>query len=208
MEKRPKLPTPFDSQPSDTKGRIMVAASQVFTELGYARATTRQIAAAAGVTEVTLFRHFGSKENLFTSILEAFGAPQINREIEKRLSGDYRQDLLMIGDLYLRVMLERADLIRLMLCEAAHFPEARHLVAENPRRLRQTLASYFERQMAAGVIGKTHPQALAQAFIGMFFAYATTEAILHEGSSLKLALGELVELFVGVFVEGTARGDG
>jgi AcrR family transcriptional regulator len=201
--KLPDLPSPFDAQPEDTRGRIMAAAAQVFAGQGYARATTRQIAAAAGVTEVTIFRHFGSKENLFTSILEAFGAPQINRLIEARLSGDCRQDLRMIGGLYLHFMLERADLIRLMLCEAAHFPEARRLAAQNPRHLRQTLAAYFKRQMAAGAMRQNHPEALAQAFIGMFFAYATTEGILHQGLTPHLSPEEIVELFVGLFIEGT-----
>ena len=204
---QPKLPTPFTLQPKDTKERIMLAASQVFAEQGYARATTREIAAAAGVTEVTLFRHFGSKENLFTAILEAFGAPPINEAIEARLSGDYRQDLLLIGKLYMSVMLERADTIRLMLCEAAHFPEARRLIAQNPRQLRKMLAGYFERQMAAGKIRKMHPEALAQAFMGMFFAYATTESILNEGISPQLSMDELVEQFVEVFVEGVGTRD-
>jgi len=46
----------------------MQAASDLFANKGYAGTTTRSIAETAGVNEVTLFRHFGSKENLFTII--------------------------------------------------------------------------------------------------------------------------------------------
>ncbi|MEH2385114.1 MAG: helix-turn-helix domain-containing protein, partial [Nostoc sp.] len=45
-----------------TRTRLIEAASQVFASLGVQGATTREIARVAGVNEVTLFRHFASKE--------------------------------------------------------------------------------------------------------------------------------------------------
>lgn len=50
-------------QPS-ARERILQAAERVFAQYGPAGATTRRIAEEAGVNEVTLFRHFGSKEVL------------------------------------------------------------------------------------------------------------------------------------------------
>jgi len=44
---------------------ILEAARSTFAEKGYARATTREIAARAAVAEVLLFRKFGSKAKLF-----------------------------------------------------------------------------------------------------------------------------------------------
>ena len=44
---------------------ILEAARSTFAEKGYARTTTREIAARAGVAEVLLFRRFGSKAKLF-----------------------------------------------------------------------------------------------------------------------------------------------
>jgi AcrR family transcriptional regulator len=44
---------------------ILEAARRTFSEKGYARTTTREIAARAGVAEVLLFRRFGSKAKLF-----------------------------------------------------------------------------------------------------------------------------------------------
>ena len=48
--------------------RLLDAAARVYAETGYRGATTRRIAQEAGVNEITLFRHFGSKTTL---ILEA-----------------------------------------------------------------------------------------------------------------------------------------
>ena len=57
-------------RPTDTEGAILQAAMMLFAEKGFSATTTRQIALAAGVNEVTLFRHFRSKQELFHRILE------------------------------------------------------------------------------------------------------------------------------------------
>jgi AcrR family transcriptional regulator len=51
--------------PGEIQRLILDAARQSFTERGYARSTTRDIAARADVAETLLFRNFGSKANLF-----------------------------------------------------------------------------------------------------------------------------------------------
>lgn len=194
-----------ESQVDDTRQRILQAAAQVFADQGYARATTRALAAAAGVNEVTLFRHFGSKENLFAAVIDAYAAPALTASLEAQLSGDYRRDLLTMAHQVLEVMLERRDAVRLMLCESAHFPELREVLAQNPRQLRQALARYLERQMARGRVRPGHAEAMAQAFWGMFFAYAIGLGILAEPVQPELSTADLVTQFVDIFVEGTIQ---
>jgi AcrR family transcriptional regulator len=48
---------------------LLSAGRQVFSERGYARASTREIAERAGIAETLLFRNFGSKAQLYTSIM-------------------------------------------------------------------------------------------------------------------------------------------
>ena len=59
---------PADTRP--TRERLLDAASVVFARDGLSAATTREIAHAAGVNEVTLFRLFQNKKNLLTAVLE------------------------------------------------------------------------------------------------------------------------------------------
>ena len=56
---------------TDSRERILDAARKVFAEHGSTGATTRRIAEEAGVNEVTLFRQFGSKENLLEEAARA-----------------------------------------------------------------------------------------------------------------------------------------
>jgi AcrR family transcriptional regulator len=55
--------------------RILTAAQELFAEHGYRATTTKQISLRANVAEPTLFRHFGSKADLFeATILEPFSS--------------------------------------------------------------------------------------------------------------------------------------
>ncbi|MGD9894890.1 MAG: TetR/AcrR family transcriptional regulator [Dehalococcoidia bacterium] len=53
----------------ETEERILDAAARVFAETGFRGATTRRIAEAAGVNEVTLFRRFPTKDALIVAAL-------------------------------------------------------------------------------------------------------------------------------------------
>jgi AcrR family transcriptional regulator len=192
-----------DSGADDTRRRILLAAAQVFAEKGYARASTRTLADAAGVNEVTLFRHFGSKKNLFAAIVDEYAAPALATTLEAQLTWDYRQDLLMMGKQVLGLLLKRRDSMRLMLCEAEHFPEVRDVVAQNPRRLRQVLSVYLRQQIERGIVRPLHAEAAAQAFWGMFFGYSISLWLLDESIQPELTSEEIVEQFVTTFVDGT-----
>jgi AcrR family transcriptional regulator len=50
--------------------QLLDAAAELFAKEGYARATTAQLAKAAGVTEPIIYRHFASKRDLFVALIE------------------------------------------------------------------------------------------------------------------------------------------
>lgn len=191
----------------ETRARIIQAAARVFAEKGYSRATTRALAAAAGVNEVTLFRHFGSKKNIFAAVTERFAGPALTAALEAQLTGDYRQDLLLMGRGVMKLLIERQHALRLMLCEAAHFPEVREIMAQNPRQLFQLLARYLRQQMEKGQVRPGHPEAMARAFWGMFFSYTVSLGLLTEPISPELSADQLVTHFVDLFVDGTVSRD-
>ena len=60
----------FKPGASETHRRLLEAAARVFARSGLEGATTREIAREAGVNEVTLFRHFQSKEKLLAAVLQ------------------------------------------------------------------------------------------------------------------------------------------
>lgn len=57
---------------TEKQQRVLEAAITLFAEKGYASTSTSEIAKAAEVAEGTIFRHFGSKENLLFSVIMPF----------------------------------------------------------------------------------------------------------------------------------------
>lgn len=57
-------------QQKPTRARILDAAHDLMLTIGLARATTKEIAKAAGCSEAALYKHFASKEELFVAVLQ------------------------------------------------------------------------------------------------------------------------------------------
>jgi AcrR family transcriptional regulator len=58
---------------AQTRERLLGAARVAFARRGYHGTTTAEIAAAAGCSEPTLFKHFGSKQALLVAAIHATG---------------------------------------------------------------------------------------------------------------------------------------
>jgi AcrR family transcriptional regulator len=61
----------------ETRARLIEAAIAVVHEVGYAHASTRAIARAAGVAEGTIYRHFPDKSALFFAAVMEANAPLV-----------------------------------------------------------------------------------------------------------------------------------
>src|SRR5580658_6345824 len=82
-----------------TDATMFDAALSVLAQRGYAGATTRRIAEAAGINEVTLFRRFGDKRQLMLAAIHA----TISRLASDGLTatGDLEADLIRVVEYYL-----------------------------------------------------------------------------------------------------------
>ncbi len=105
-----------------TRQRLLDAAARVFAEHGLAGATTRAIAEAAGVNEVTLFRHFHTKDGLLAAVVgQNFGAEApAPADPPPPVTSDLRADLLAHAERYWRVLSINLPLVRTMIGEIQH----------------------------------------------------------------------------------------
>nr|WP_243686887.1 helix-turn-helix domain-containing protein [Methanobacterium formicicum] len=76
---------------SKTEQKFLDAALEIFAEKGYKGATTRLIAQKAGFSELTLFRKFKTKENLFNSVL-IHNIEKVKADMTKALEANISTD--------------------------------------------------------------------------------------------------------------------
>jgi AcrR family transcriptional regulator len=87
---------------AERKRQLLTQAKQLFATLGYHATTTEKIAAAAGVTEPILYRHFDSKKALFMEVLEEVRSATLRAwQAETAGVGDPLAKLHAIADSYL-----------------------------------------------------------------------------------------------------------
>ena len=101
--------------------QILEAALNVIVQRGYAGATTREISAAAGMNEVTLFRRFGSKEQLLRAVVEQEAQRFSLMGIE--YTGDLEGDLVRVVCFYRDLMRARGRIIAMLINEIPRQPE-------------------------------------------------------------------------------------
>jgi AcrR family transcriptional regulator len=88
-----------------TRDRILDAAADVMTRLGLAKATTKEIARAAGCSEALLYKHFREKEEIFLGVLKN-RLPNLTATLAtlpgKAGTGSVRERLIEVVDLAVR----------------------------------------------------------------------------------------------------------
>lgn len=191
-----------------TTERIIAAATQLFTETGYVRTTTKAIAAAARVNEVTIFRQFGSKKSLFLACLEAFNASGFAGTFAHNLTGDYAADILTMAQAQMNDSLANFEGVRLLICEASDIPEVRAMMQQGAEQNLAAVAAYFQSQIDAGVIrAGLDAVSLAQAFDNLFSNYLFMPAAAPDEEPVGLPEAQVQQL-VDIFVTGTIRSEG
>lgn len=188
----------------DTRQRIIAAALKLFGQVGYSRASTRLIAEAAGVNEVTLFRHFGSKKNLLLACMECFNAGGFAATFETGLSGDYAGDIAHMARLQLQSTTENLSTLRLLLSDARSVPELQEAMRSGGGSNMAKVSAYFQRQIEAGLVRpELPPQTLAWAFDSLFSSLTIFANLFAESPAPVLPDEETIAALVDLFVRGT-----
>ncbi len=191
---------------SNTREQLLKATLKLISEKGYLGATTREIAHEAGVTELTLFRHFGSKEHLFEELLKGYTFLPMLKELLPELEGlSCKEALTLIATRFLLSLKERKSIVKIMYSEVTSYPEKiREVYNKVIDEMRITLARYFESQQNRGDFRKNiSPEMAARVFLWILFSYFRSEEIMRSAGMKKKVMEKDVREIIDIFMHGT-----
>jgi AcrR family transcriptional regulator len=163
----------------DTRAQILTAAIDVYGQHGFRGATTRRIADAAGVNEVTVFRHFGSKDALLAEAIR-HAASQSARIVLPVEPVDPLADLTAWAQSQLEHLRGRSSIIRTCMSELGERPEL-DCAAIGPRSALSQLTAYLRALRAKGRVRSDAPLDVAAAMLlGVLFSDAMSREMLPE----------------------------
>ncbi|MGI6153172.1 MAG: TetR/AcrR family transcriptional regulator [Christensenellaceae bacterium] len=110
---------------TDTHEKILESALVVFSHKGYTAATINNIARYAGLTPLTVFRHFEDKRNLFLSVVDEYADIKINFPTLDMLTDgkSIEKDLELLADAYFETIFSNIHILRIFIGEGKFFPE-------------------------------------------------------------------------------------
>ncbi|MED2841059.1 TetR/AcrR family transcriptional regulator [Bacillus wiedmannii] len=179
--------------------KVMEAATLLFGEKGYTATTIREVAEKAGVSELTIFRNFKNKENLFReSIILRTTPVALLEEIEEQFTGDLHKDLTKVAETYIQINLPKLNYIWAALIESRQNSEMKALLHELNSHLVNHLEKYLKQLGEKGHISTCNYRLIANMFYGQLFLYIMNVSISEE----ELQLEEYIETCVNLFVSG------
>lgn len=168
----------------DNRERILEAAARVYAQHGFRGATTRLIAIEAGVNEVTLFRLFGSKAQLFDELLHQRLRHAAVSELPDE-PVDPEREVTAWCQATLAQMRASRSMLRKMIGEMEERPEAAASACEGPHCAAEALAAYVARARASGRAGPEPEEGADRTAISMLmgalFGDAMCRDIMPEG---------------------------
>jgi AcrR family transcriptional regulator len=199
LASRPRLSS------EERRASIVEAAMKLFAEKGFRGTTTREIAAAVGVSEPVLYEHFSTKADLYKAIIDGVitrGTPFLAafRDRYRELRDD-RAFFTDLATAVFRWYSEDPTFIRLLLFSNLERHEMRDMFHERMGNcFIEMIAEYISRRIAENGFRKVEPMLAARAYAGMIAQYALTGIVF--GCGLPLKNEEVIEGMVDIFLEG------
>jgi AcrR family transcriptional regulator len=189
--------------------QIVRVAAELFSKSGFSGTTTKEIADRAGVSEAIIFRHFASKEALYSAIIDHKVQQAITQMRQHLDEAAARRDDRAFFGLFafglLEFHLRDRSFMRLLLFSALEGHDlSRIFFNSTVRIMRRDLLRYIKLRIADGAYRRVDAAVAARAFVGMLLYHIQVRTI-FEVDDLKISNRLLADRFVELFLDGLCR---
>ena len=193
----------------DRRHQIVTVASDLFSHNGFSGTTTKEIADRAGVSEAIIFRHFATKEALYTAILDHKVRQSAERmQAHLKEAANRKDDRAFFGTLAFEMVEFHSNdktFMRLLLFSALEG----HSLSESffdrvAREIKNHIRRYIKQRMSDGAFRKVDPAVAARALVGMVLHQAQVRNIFG-ADDVSLSNRAMADRFVELFLNGVRK---
>jgi len=190
----------------ERRSQLLRIAKELFSERGFENTTTKAIAAAAGVTEAMIFRHFASKEELYANILDRqadeIGIKTWGAELHHLAKCEDDEALVLsVVKNILNSGYQDPEFQKLMLQAALSRHPLSKITAQRLSPLHRFLCTYIKKRQKRGAFHKCDPRLAAYAIVSMP-AYYGIAKILFGVDELKIPEDQMALSIAHLILEG------
>jgi AcrR family transcriptional regulator len=193
---------------SERRQAIIKEAIRLFSEKGFRGTTTRELAAAVGVSEPVIYQHFAAKKDLYAAIIES-KYKEASEELDYCRNGaecDDRTAFQTLGGLIWRWYEDDRPLTRLLFFSALEGNElADMFFTRHAAGFLEAVSGYIRTRIEAGAFRPVDPETLAWSFIGMVAHYAQSVSVFRFDPTPRPREAVLEDM-VDVFLRGVVKG--
>ena len=193
----------------DRKLQILRVAVGLFSRKGFGGTTTREIAQAAGVSEAMVFRHFATKQELYSAILDHKACSGDSMNPEHMVAEALKQkDDRAVFEQLARGALDHhecdPEFQRLLLHSALEGHELAEMFFEKfVRRVYELLGGYIAERQRDGAMVKVDPAIVVRSFIGMIIHHSLNNNLWDpKRRLLKIANRDAAKHFTDILLHG------
>lgn len=191
----------------ERKKQIIEVAVKLFSQKGFRGTTTKDLAAACGINEALIFRHFASKSELYAAIMDmkACDSPisEMHDALEKAVEGN--DDRKVFETIAIRVLeFHEADetAIRIFYYSMLEGHELSDMIFTNHiQRIHKHLAGYIKRRISDGAFRKVDPMTVVRSFMGGVIGQVVHKTFFPATDEVtKLSNRTVAERFTDIFL--------
>jgi AcrR family transcriptional regulator len=187
----------------NTEDRILNATIKILDREGWEGATTKRIAAEAGVNEVTLFRKFKTKQLLLEAAKNRC-AKNFLKELELILKIDDKIDIRTnMENIWInssKMIDKRTNLIRISMEEVRGVPFEDRVLPKISKIVLDNLSNYFKNQIDKGFMRNIDPDVAALNIFSIVFQMNVMWKIY--GQNPPVEDERCMENFLDIFMKG------
>ena len=161
--------------------RILATATELFARFGYNGVSTRDVASAAQVNEVTVYRHYRRKYELYLAVLEAeLQQVRFRGDLLARIAeaSDGRTALVRAFELLHKTLMHKPEILRLLQYSALELNENFDpLVRRHLGELIEVAARYLEPWIKNGELRGTNAKAVILTLVGIVISHNSLQRV-------------------------------